>query len=88
MSKLNMGFSPSKEDMELFDLPSELSVCIAEYLRIGNSRGFSYPHLLNVYMGARQSKTILKIARNFESAHAYLLIGAQIRIHEEGGGNA
>ena len=26
MSNLNMGFSPSKEDMELFDLPSELSV--------------------------------------------------------------
>ena len=88
MSDLNLEFSPSKEDMELFDPPSELSVSLAKYLRFGESRELPYPHLINAYMGTRQSKKILNIARNFESAHAYLLIGAQIRINEEGGSNA
>ena len=80
----NKGFNPTQEALDHYFPPSELGISIAEYLRIGSSRGFSYRYLVNLYMGTPQPSKVLKIINDFESAHAYLFIGAKIRISEEG----
>lgn len=87
MKDKNMGISPSEEIPE-FNQNSELSKSIAIYIDFARSRGLSYPSLVNEYCNGTQSEKILKVINDFESAHAFLLIGAKLKIFYSGGNDA
>lgn len=68
---------------QIFEPPSDLSLSIAHYLRLGEQKGIPISQLINAYMNTLQSESVHQAACDFEGAHAYLLIGARLSIVEE-----
>jgi hypothetical protein len=74
-----IGNISRKEGKELFAEPSELSLELAQMLREAENTGLSYREIIDIFMCGSQSAKVYAVAKDFETTHAYLLVGARIK---------
>ena len=82
MAKFDGNFSRN-EGQELFAQPSELSLNLAQMIRRAETTGLSYREIIEIFMHGPQVAKVYAVAKDFETTHAYLLVGARVRALRE-----
>lgn len=76
------NFSHNKGE-GIFPEPSELSLQLAQMLREAENAELSYREIIDIFMCGSQSAKVYAVAKDFETTHAYLLVGARIKALSE-----
>ena len=77
MAKFVGNFSHN-EGEGIFPEPSEKSLELAQMIREAENVGLNYREIIDIFMRGPQSAKVYAVAKDFETTHAYLLVGARI----------